>query len=68
MKAIGMDGRKRRSVKPIIYMDGNSLGLASKDVEEELKAEFERWKDLTTRHSGIDKKAAECRRSSSAPR
>ena len=40
-------------------MDGNSLGLASKDAEEELKAEFERWKDLTARRSGIDKKTAE---------
>ena len=50
---------KGKSVKPIIYMDGNSLGLASKDVEEEIKAEFERWKDLSSRRSGVDKKAAE---------
>src|SRR5208283_1397811 len=57
-KSLNMDG-KTRSIKPVIYMDGNSLGLASKDVEEEMRAEFERWKDLTTRHSGIDKKAAE---------
>jgi kynureninase len=57
-EVLDMDG-KTKSVKPIIYMDGNSLGLASKDVEKEMKAEFERWKNLTTRHSGIDKKAAE---------
>ena len=52
-------GRLDKSKKPIIYMDGNSLGLASKDVEKEMKAEFERWKNLTTRRSGIEKKAAE---------
>ena len=57
-ESLNMDG-KSKSTKPIIYMDGNSLGLASKDVEEEMKAEFERWKDLTTRRSGVDKKAAE---------
>ena len=55
---LDMDGLTK-SIKPIIYMDGNSLGLASKDVEEEMKAEFERWKDLSTRRSGVDKKAAE---------
>jgi kynureninase len=48
-----------KSVKPIIYMDGNSLGLASVDAEEELKAEFERWKNLTARRSGVDRKCAE---------
>jgi len=58
METLNMDG-KTKSVKPIIYMDGNSLGLASKDAEDELKTEFERWKDLTTRRSGIDKKTAE---------
>ena len=58
IESLNMDG-KTKSVKPIIYMDGNSLGLASKDVEEEIKAEFERWKNLSTRRSGIDKKAAE---------
>ncbi len=47
-ETLNMDG-KTKSVKPIIYMDGNSLGLASKDVEEEIKAEFERWKNLSTR-------------------
>jgi kynureninase len=57
-ESLGMDG-KTKSVKPIIYMDGNSLGLASKDAEEELKEEFERWKNLTARRSGIDKKTAE---------
>jgi kynureninase len=57
-ETLDMDG-KTKSNKPIIYMDGNSLGLASKDVEEEMKAEFERWKDLSTRRSGVDKKAAE---------
>jgi kynureninase len=57
-ESLGMDG-KTKSLKPIIYMDGNSLGLASKDVEEEMKAEFERWKNLTARRSGIDKKTAE---------
>ena len=57
-ESLDMDGKKK-SVKPIIYMDGNSLGLASKDAEEELKVEFERWKDLSTRRSGIDKKTAE---------
>lgn len=57
-ETLNMDG-KTKSMKPIIYMDGNSLGLASKDVEEEMKNEFERWKDLTTRRSGVDKKAAE---------
>ncbi len=56
-ETLDMDG-KTKSNKPIIYMDGNSLGLASKDVEEEMKAEFERWKDLSTRRSGVDKKAA----------
>ena len=56
-ETLDMDG-VTKSVKPIIYMDGNSLGLASKDVEEEMKAEFERWKDLSTRRSGVDKKAA----------
>ncbi len=50
---------KSKSIKPIIYMDGNSLGLASKDVEEEMKNEFERWKELNTRRSSVDKKAAE---------
>jgi kynureninase len=55
---LDMDG-VTKSIKPIIYMDGNSLGLASKDVEEEMKAEFERWKDLSTRRSGVDVKAAE---------
>ena len=57
-ETLNMDG-KTKSSKPIIYMDGNSLGLASKDVEEEMKKEFERWKDLSTRRSGVDKKAAE---------
>ncbi len=57
-ESLTMDG-KTKSVKPIIYMDGNSLGLASKDAEDEMKAEFERWKDLTARRSGIDKKCAE---------
>jgi kynureninase len=49
----------KRKPSPIIYMDGNSLGLASKDVEEEMIAEFERWKNLSTRRSGVDKKTAE---------
>jgi len=57
-ESLDMDGKKK-SVKPIIYMDGNSLGLASKDAEEELKVEFERWKNLTARRSGVDKKTAE---------
>lgn len=57
-ETLDMDG-VTRSLKPILYMDGNSLGLASKDVEEEMKAEFERWKDLSTRRSGVDKRAAE---------
>jgi kynureninase len=57
-ETLDMDGRTK-SVKPIIYMDGNSLGLASKNVEEEMKEEFKRWKNLTTRRSGVDKKAAE---------
>ena len=57
-ESLDMDGVSK-SIKPIIYMDGNSLGLASKDVEEEMLAEFERWKELTTRRSGRDKKAAE---------
>ncbi|MCX6653577.1 MAG: kynureninase [Candidatus Bathyarchaeota archaeon] len=57
-ETLDMDGRTK-SVKPIIYMDGNSLGLASKNVEEEMKDEFKRWKNLTTRRSGVDKKAAE---------
>jgi len=57
-ETLDMDG-VTKSLKPIIYMDGNSLGLASKDVEEEMKAEFERWKDLSTRSSGVDKRAAE---------
>lgn len=57
-ESLDMNGRTK-SIKPIIYMDGNSLGLASKDAEEELKEEFERWKNLTARRSGIDKKTAE---------
>ena len=57
-ETLDMDGVSK-STKPIIYMDGNSLGLASKDVEEEMKEEFERWKNLTTRRSGVDKLAAE---------
>jgi kynureninase len=57
-ETLDMDGVSK-STKPIIYMDGNSLGLASKDVEEEMKEEFERWKNLTTRRSDVDKLAAE---------
>ncbi len=30
-----------------IYMDGNSLGLLSKDAERSLKRVFEEWKDLS---------------------
>ena len=58
METLDMDGVSK-SIKPIIYMDGNSLGLASKDVEEEMKIEFERWKNLTARRSGVDKLTAE---------
>ena len=58
IESLNMDG-ETKSVKPIIYMDGNSLGLASKDAEEELRAEFERWKILMSRNSGIEKRAAE---------
>jgi kynureninase len=57
-ECLDMDG-KTRSVKPIIYMDGNSLGLLSRDAEAETVAELERWKDLTSRRSGIDKEAAD---------
>lgn len=57
-ESLDSDGVKR-SVKPVIYMDGNSLGLLSKDVEAEVITELSRWKDLTSRRSGIDKKSAE---------
>jgi len=57
-ETLDMDGVSK-SIKPIIYMDGNSLGLASKDVEDEMKIEFERWKNLTARRSGVDKLTAE---------
>ncbi len=56
-ESLDMDG-KGRSVKPVIYMDGNSLGLLSRDVESEVIAELGRWKDLTSRRSGIDRESA----------
>lgn len=57
-ETLDMDGQ-RRSMKSILYMDGNSLGLCSKDAEEEVIAELGRWKSLTSRGSGVTEKIQE---------
>jgi kynureninase len=48
---------KTTSLKPILYMDGNSLGLLSQDAKKEVMTELDRWATLTTRGSGIEEKA-----------
>jgi kynureninase len=51
---LGLDGKK--SVKPIQYFEGNSLGLMSTYAEEGIANEINLWKTLTSRGSDVGEK------------
>ncbi|MCB2172644.1 kynureninase [archaeon] len=48
---LGLDGKK--SVKPIHYFEGNSLGLMSTYAEKGIENEINLWKTLTSRNSDV---------------
>ncbi|RLI02429.1 kynureninase [Candidatus Bathyarchaeota archaeon] len=48
---LGLDGKK--SVKPIHYFEGNSLGLMSTYAEKGIQNEINLWKTLTSRNSDV---------------
>jgi len=54
---LGLDGKK--SIKPIQYFEGNSLGLMSTYAEEGIANEISLWKTLTSRGSDVGKKTRE---------
>ena len=54
---LGLDGKK--SLKPIQYFEGNSLGLMSTYAEKGIANEIKLWKSLTSRGSDVGKKTRE---------
>lgn len=54
---LGFDGKK--TLKPIQYFEGNSLGLMSTYAEEGIANEIKLWKSLTSRGSDVGKKTRE---------
>lgn len=53
-ETLGLDGT--RSLKPIQYFEGNSLGLMSTYAEEGILNEIELWKRLTSRGSDVGRR------------